>query len=128
MEEEQHRCEGYWGKFPQSVSGPVVGVPIDLTRAALVDPLYQTQYGTEIVRESYPSSVFAVIRGDAAVVIPTANLVLAPIGLLVTVACGGVLVAPALRQRRASDARRDGDAGRDGDVGRGAVTPTESVT
>lgn len=98
LEEELYHCDGYWSR-PRQASGPVVGVPIDVGRAELVDPSTRLELGYEIRRESYAQSVFAVIRGDGAVVVPPANLVLGPASLAATVACAVVLLTPVWRRR-----------------------------
>ena len=97
LEEQLYRCEGYWNR-PNLARGPVVGAHIDVSHAELVDPLSPGEFGYELRADSYDHSAFAVIRGDAAVVVPPLSLALAPLGLGATLACVVVLVAPRLRR------------------------------
>ena len=94
-----YRCEGYWqvtpaGRSPDAVRGPVIGMTVDQD-APLKDPNHLGDLGYEIVFT--PTSRFATLNGDAATVIPTSHLVLGPLGVGLTAACGAVLIA---RRRR----------------------------
>lgn len=97
LEEQLYRCEGYWNR-PHLARGPVAGAHIDVSHAELVDPLSPGEFGYELSADSYDHTAFAVIRGDAAVVVPTLSLVLAPLALGATLACAVILIAPRLRR------------------------------
>jgi len=103
QENQQVRCEGYWHRRESLdlADGPVVGVHVK-PRFALVDPSLDPQpLGYLISPDSYDGTAFAVLDGDAAVVVPAAGLVLGPVGLAALLTCGLAFV---LLTRR--DARR----------------------
>jgi hypothetical protein len=96
----QHlRCEGYWqgqrseaeGGGRYLVGGPIVGVKIKPT-PGLVNPQESDPLGYHISPDSYDRTAFAVLNGDAAVVVPTTHLVLGPLGLASLLACGLILI------------------------------------
>jgi hypothetical protein len=98
QETRQVRCEGYWHR-QQSVNlanGPVVGVHVT-PNPALVNSQDAESLGFLITPGSYDSTAFAVLNGDAAVVVPAAHMVLGPLGLVALLTCGLAIV---LRKRR----------------------------
>ena len=99
-----HRCEGYWRPVladtaNAAVPGPVVGVPVD-PHAPLADPNTMTTFGYEVSIQR--RSVLATRVGDAAVVIPTSQLVLGPIGAAGMVGCLVAWLIGARRRLRAA--------------------------
>jgi hypothetical protein len=88
QENEQVRCEGSWhhGAAAALHNGSVVGVPIK-PNPRLVDPTTPKPLGYPVDPRAYDHRVFAVLRGDAAVVIPTTDLILGPLGLAGLIGC-----------------------------------------
>ena len=56
------------------------------------DPTTSTDLGYEVTPDSFDGSAFAVIRGDAAVLVPTKDLVLGPLGVLGVITCTALLL------------------------------------
>ncbi len=88
QEIEQVRCDGSWHRGAAAAlrSGPVVGVPVT-PNPRLADTTTPQPLGYRVDPGAYHRRVFAVLRGDAAVAVPTTNLVLGPLGLAGLLGC-----------------------------------------
>jgi hypothetical protein len=95
------RCDGDWhhtwsdgkGNTTYVASGPVVGVKAD-RHARVVN-------SDGKLAGSYAGTYFAVLNGDAAVVVPRSHLLLGPAGLVTLIACGIAFIV--VRRRDAPD-------------------------
>lgn len=114
-QDDQHfRCEGYWqdrrsdnpyAPYEFGVRGPVVGVPIPRD-TPLFDPQSSQEFGYQLAPGAYETRYFAILNGDAAIVVPKSHLILGPTAVGVFVTCAVLLIAMNLFSPAASDVPR----------------------